>query len=345
MTLLHRILLTGIAAVALIATAACSRPDHFTVEGNVPALADGDVSLTYFTSSAVMTERVKAEGGKFKISGQSPDYAFAELRLGGSRRELTFIVRDGDKLKVEGSTPDSLSISGSKPVKEINRWREQHAAALRGASADSINALVSAYIDSKGVTPAGAWMLLTCYDALIDPQQASKRFDAFNADKELAPLMTAFADMVTTTVGAREGVKVYAFNHRGAGDSLVMFNPMRHRASLLVFTDETDRAARRKLCDTLRGIDTLHTPRELRILELSMARDSAAWRKALEADTLVTWSRLYLPAGAATTPVRILRVPRVPYYIVSDKSGTQRYRGVSLDAAIDSVNILIGAKD
>ncbi|MCM1336799.1 MAG: DUF4369 domain-containing protein [Candidatus Amulumruptor caecigallinarius] len=340
MTFLQKISIS-IAAVALMAAAACSRPDHFTVEGNVSGLADGEVTLTCYTSSAIMTERMQAAEGRFKLRGESPDYAMAELRMTGNQRGVTFVVRNGDKIKVEGPAPDSLTLSGTKPVKEINKWCREYADALRTASPDSINALIEAYVADKGTTAAGAWMLLTRYDALINPAEASELFDRFNADKELSPLVTAFADMVTTTVGARDGAKVYAFNVRGAGDSLVMFNPMRHRASLLAFTDETSRAARRRLCNSLAAVDTTYTPRELRIVELSMARDSAAWRDAVKADTLVTWSRIYLPAGSATTAIRTLRVPRAPYYIVADYSGAQRYRGISLDAALDTVKTIV----
>lgn len=336
MTLSHKIL-SLIAAVALTVTAACSRADHFTVEGNIPDLADGEVSLTYYTSSAVRNERVMASAGHFKLRGESPDYAMAELRMGRRVVPLTFIVHDGDKIKVKGQSPDSVTLSGSKAVKEITSWQRDNADVLRSASADSINALVEAYIADKGATPAGAWMVLTHYNALTDAAGATSIYAAFAAEEELMPLMTAFADMVTTSIGARNAQRIYTFNLKGASDSMVMYMPSKQSATLLVFTDRSGNGDRRTLCSSLRGIDTLYTPARLRILEMSLARDSAAWRQAIKADTLVTWSRMYLPAGVATGAIRGLNVPRLPFYIVTDSTGTQRYRGISLSTAADTV--------
>lgn len=323
----------------------CSRSDSFSVKGAVTGLPDGTVTMTYYTGDAVLTASAEAVSGRFELKAESPEYCLAELRSGGTSLGA-FIARGGDKIKVDGTYPDSIRFSGSKPVRMVTEWEEAHPGS-RYADADSVNRWVAEQIAAEGVTPAGAFLLLTRYNAIGREEQTAALLAPFLADESLGSLLEQFNELSTRRAEGSMKEKVFIISQKAWGDSTFTYTPAHHKASILAFTREGRGGDhRRRLADMkalCASLDTIKG-KPFRLVELSLLADSLAWTSAVKADSAVTWTRTFIPGGPGSPAFRRFAISAAPTFVVVDSAGAQRYRGQSLDVAADTVRALLKAK-
>jgi hypothetical protein len=79
-----------------------------------------------------------------------------------------------------------------------------------------------------------------------------------------------------------------------------------------------------------------YSRRRFKVLDVSMAPDTLDWKRTA-IDTLA-WTQVWAPGGVANPQFDNLNIPRLPYYILTDSTGRQVYRGSQLKVALDSLD-------
>ncbi|MBP3890409.1 MAG: hypothetical protein J6D01_04255, partial [Muribaculaceae bacterium] len=181
-----------------------------------------------------------------------------------------------------------------------------------------------------------AFLLAVYYNPTLNPSQAAALINRFDSNEETRSLLASISDAVKNELNTVRSARVHSFNLPAAGDSTVKFSPSAQSYSLLAFTASD--ARRKELTSRLRDLSDTYPRKSLRVIEMSLCGDSATWKSFIKRDTLVNWSRILLPGGPAALQVRHLNIGQAPYYILSDSTGGQIYRGPALDAAIDSLD-------
>ena len=105
--------------------------------------------------------------------------------------------------------------------------------------------------------------------------------------------------------------------------------PSQQSYSLLAFTDSRKPDS---IISRLRNLRKSLGKRRLKIIEISLTGDSAMWRASVKGDSM-NWFQAWAPGSTAAREIRRLAVPRAPFYIVADSTGTQLYRGTSAYSA------------
>ena len=78
------------------------------------------------------------------------------------------------------------------------------------------------------------------------------------------------------------------------------------------------------------------------IADICLDADSLAWRSAIRKDSIdESTKRLWAPGGLTDAAIMKLKVRSLPYYIVFDKDGVQRYSGDDLSQAIKDYKNLV----
>ncbi|MDE7443550.1 MAG: thioredoxin family protein, partial [Muribaculaceae bacterium] len=124
---------------------------------------------------------------------------------------------------------------------------------------------------------------------------------------------------------------VESMNLLTEGDSVMGYNPARSRVSLLTFT-RTHENRTDSLTSTLRSLAKKYKKRQLQIVDISLQKDTIEWHKAIRNDS-ARWVHAWVPGGLANQALSQLRLPRLPYYVVTDSTGRQLYRGESIKQA------------
>lgn len=350
MTRLTKYLIIIPALILTAMSAGCSHSDSFTISGDIKELADRPVKLVVYNSDSVKTLSATAAAGRFTIKGTSADYAIAVLSSMSSGPSVRFLVRNGDKLNLEGPTIDSLTISGSDPNEQIAGFLASNPGSFDGIypsspspsmssiSPRAANKAITDYVDKEGTTAAAAFLIAAYYDPTIDPDASTALLNRFNTTDETRSLLASISEAVKNELNTAKTARVHSFNLPAAGDSTVRFSPSTQSYTLLAFTTADTGAKRQKITSRLRELSDSCPRRKLRVIEMSMCGDSATWRSVIKRDTLVNWPRILLPGGPAALQVRHLNIGQLPYYILADSTGRQIYRGSALAAAADSID-------
>lgn len=326
------------AAAMTIVMAACSHSDSFTITGDVAQIGNSPVSLTYYTEGGVRSISANALDGKFVIQGESPDFAPAELRAAHSTMAF-LIVRNGDKIKITGPSPDSITVKGSKQTSNLYKIFAQYPGLTTSEPSKEVNDIVEAIVSQQGVNPVTAYLIFRFYDTVGFEHRADSILSPFLTDNTTAPILSNFVFTLSPTLAKLQAIS--PINIMAHGDSMMKYNPARHNASLIAIVNDknggTGDSSRKKRNKKLEDLTSLSDSLGIRVIELSLAGDSTLWKQTLRRDTTARWTRAYVPGGAAAPIMGQFSVTSLPLYVAVDARGYQRYRGKSLEAASDTL--------
>lgn len=210
MTRLTKYLIIIPALILTAMSAGCSHSDSFTISGDIKELADRPVKLVVYNSDSVKTLSATAAAGRFTIKGTSADYAIAVLSSMSSGPSVRFLVRNGDKLTLEGPTIDSLTISGSDPNEQIAGFLASNPGLFDGIypsspspsmssiSPRAANKAIADYVDKEGTTVAAAFLIAAYYDPTIDPAASTALINRFTTTDETRSLLASISEAVKT---------------------------------------------------------------------------------------------------------------------------------------------------
>lgn len=320
--------------VAGIWTTGCGNTEDFVINGSIAGVDAQTVSVIYFNRSGMQSQSAQATGGKFSLRGVAATPTLAVLSLGDGTRLATLIVRNGEEinLEVDPSDPYNIKLTGSTGSQEIASWLNENARALAASDAAAINAAVAQYIESHPSRISATAILVNYYSCPGYESAADSLFSMLKQQARPADIVQGFNAVVNAQLTADSQAPVTYMSMYELRDSMITYSPSRSSASLLCFTTD-NRSSLDSIRGHLRRLRTGHSEKALQLLEISTAPDSATWRGSFRGDTIVSWKRTWLPGSLGAPSVRKLAIPRLPFFIVTDSTGAQIYRGASLKGA------------
>ncbi len=317
---------------------ACGDDTEFRVAGEVQGLGTRNISMLYVADGSVRSVSTAAIDGKFDLRGSSDEYTVVELFVGakGNVPLARMLAKNGETLhcKLDIEDPSKNEIKGNGPSEQWSGFLRENAAVLNDGTPGMINSLVTKYVDSHPDNIVSSLLMLTSYNSVNNESRADSLFAVIAPEARPAKLVDDYRLLLSYNNSAALNAKVRSFTLYSVGDSMERYSPYKSGYSLLYFTDGTQRS------DTItrqikRPYDS-YSRKRFRVVEVSFAPDSAAWKRA-SADSL-GWTRVWAPGGVAHNSFDALNIPRIPFYILADSNGTQVYRGSALRQAIDSLD-------
>lgn len=326
-----------ILALAVLAVA-CGDDTEFRIAGEVQGLGTRAVNMLYVADGSVRSVSTAAIDGKFDLRGNSSDYTMVELFVGakGNVPLARMLVKNGQTLhcKLDIENPSENEIKGNKPSEQWCRFVRDNAAVLYDGTPGMVNSAVKKYVESNPDNIVSSLLMLTSYNSVNNESRADSLFAVIAPEARPAKLVDDYRLLLSYNNSAALNAKVRSFTLYSAGDSLERYSAYKSAYSLLYFTDGTKRSD--TIVRQIRRPYDDYTRRRFRVVEVSFAPDSAAWKRA-SADSL-GWTRVWAPGGVAHSSFDALNIPRVPFYILADSTGAQVYRGSELRQAMDSLD-------
>lgn len=324
---------------------ACGDDDRFRVEGVVDGLGTRGLQLMYESGNGLHTETIQAIDGKFSAEGASKDYTLAHLTTTDGRLIARMLVRNGHTLKCvfDVDNPYNIQVKGNKPTEEWAKFLRENHEQLRSSDHAGANRLILDYVDSHKGDIQSAALMLTQYYAVDGESRADSIFALISPEARPDALVSAYRRMVSRLNTAAIEEKVRSFNLYNAQGKHENFYPGRASYSMLYFSGAP--GERRDMVTPVmhRLVDSL-PKRRIRVVEISMAPDTAVWKRNWRADT-TAWAQVWVPGGPANPTFAPLDIPRLPYLILCDSLGVQVYRGSDISAAVDSLRRRIHARN
>lgn len=314
---------------------ACADNSKFTIEGDVAGKRTMNLRIVYPGDDNINSVLTAARDGKFTFEGNAPDGALVEIFDNDYRVLGRLYAVNGEEIKVKIDPADQFAcnVKGDEISERWCRWNKENARTLGSRNAAAINALIARYIKAHKDDILSTILLISYFDASLDPEQAHALLLSINKEARPASLIDAW-----TAGNARVGenalkAKVLPINYLDNRDSLRVFTLKGKKLSLLAFSDQY--SGRKD--SIIPAIKRLRT--RVNVLDMSMDADTMSWRRSVRADS-VEWSTAWAAGAIAAPGVDRLGIPSVPYFIVADSAGRQLFRGRSIkraEALVDSI--------
>ncbi len=319
-------------AAAFIA-AACADKDSFTVEGQIEGGGAQTVELLYFTDGAAKRLTAAASDGKFSLTGTAPRPALAYLSVAGNAPLATLVVENGDNISCTVN-PDSTvwKASGNQATELLARFTAENASLLRSGDDAAVNSAVAAYVKANPKRVASAALIVTCFRTRGHELQLDSIMSLLAPEARQPAVLQNFMSTVTTQISLDARQRLTPMSFYESRDTTYRYVAQRQTLSLFAFTDD-DRTARDSIIPRLQALADSFPARRCRIIEVSLALDSAEWRRTLATTPEAEWQRVWAPGSVSAPLLRKLAVSRVPFFIVADSLGDQLYRGSSVSHA------------
>lgn len=322
----------------------CSRPDNFTVEGKLSDGATANVELTYYADGGIRRTSAVAKEGRFTIDGSSTRPTLALLTISGGAPAASLIVDNGDKIKltVDSAAAGLTRLSGSKPSEKLWKFTRDNYQTLTSGSDAEVNRLVAEFVSRNPDDISAAALMVTTFRTPGHEAEADSLIARIAPEARPQEVMHNFSEVLATQISSDAHGKVPNMTLYDRRDTTVYYAPYNQSASIIAFASAAPQqrdsvtAALRQLADSL-------PRRRFKAVEVTLAPDSAEWKRLTARDS-ASWIQAWTPAAIASPSMRRLAVPRVPFFIVADSTGTQIYRGSSATAAVSTVDRILRRK-
>lgn len=324
-----------IASVMAVVLASCGDDTQFRVTGEVQGLGTRTVNMLYVADGAVHQEGQPAIDGKFDLHGVSSEYTVVELFTAQRSLIARMLVKNGQTIncKLDLENPYVIEMKGNKPVEQWSEWIRHNAGVLEIGAPAQVNALVADYVLNHRDDILSSALMLTTYYAPDNESQADSLFALISPSARPDKLVDDYRLLLSYNNSSLLNAKIRPFSLYSYGDSTEHYAPGRASYTLFYFACQEHR--RDTIVRAIEGIYDNYPRRRLKVLDVSFAPDTTAWKR--EQPDSLKWTRVWTPGGVASATFDPLNIPRLPYYILSDSTGAQVYRGSSVKAAIDSL--------
>ena len=340
----NRNISTIVIALAALLFTACGKKDHFTVQGRIDGLGAATVTLTYYADGGLKRITAVSEGDRFGLRGEASSPALAFLDIAGSGRMATLVVANGDKIKITGNAdePESFKISGSSPSSKIAGWASDNSEALKSGDSGTINASIAGFIGKNKGNTASTALLTAYFNKRGHEHEADSLFALLDPEVRTPALTHNFNSLMASQLAAASDRELSSFTLYDRSDSVITFSTRRRSYSLIALVGH-QQSQRDSIIPAMKKLSSDISPKRLSILEISAAPDSSAWLSSVRPDT-VSWRQTWEPAALSSHGLRRLAIPSVPFFIVTDSTGTQIYRGPSVSRAVSTIANNISSK-
>lgn len=321
------IILSGVLA------ASCGKSDSFKVSGTIEGAGGSMVELLCFNNGAYERLSTSAKDGKFELECSVSSPAVAFLSVSGGAPLVELVVKNGVDIRCEINPADrfALKIKGDKVNELYSKFLNDNSEAFESRSIPRINEAVKKFVEKNPGSMASTIAVITQFRSADNEIMADSLLGIISAEARPQSLLANYNAVLVSQLSAESRESVGSMTLIGRNDSIVRFNPFRHKLSVLAFAGD-GKTERDSILKALRALRKDYETKRLGVVEVSTAPDSATWIRVTEKDS-ATWHQVWSPGSFSAPSFRRMAISRVPYFVVVDSTGHQVHRGSSAVAA------------
>ncbi len=310
----------------------CGDDSQFRVTGTVDGLGTQNLRIIYYTTTGIKSLTSTAVDGKFNFTGNSPAETLVEIFTSDRVPLMRLAVKNGETVEVsiDRTEPYKLTLKGNDVSKRMAGFMRDNSDALTRKDHAAVNSAIAAYIRNNTKDLTSTILLLTEFDATGQETAADSLLQLIDTKARPEFLTENIMAGIAARDSVAENSSLIPLRLYTAADSMTTYTAGESDYSLLIFTrnaDERPDSMRRQISRIMENM----TGKKLRIADISIAADSAAWHSQPEITTESDgYISAWMPGAIAALPLKQLAVTRTPYFIVADSTGAQLYRGQSL---------------
>lgn len=320
--------------ITAIVMTACGNDEVFTVKCEIKNLGDRGVEMVYY-NRGFKTVTGHPEDGKVTLKGNSPDPTLIEIFTLDHELLFSAVVQNGETLTVRFpvENPRDISIKGNDTSREMADFVRANDSIIAKSDFDAVNKAITGYITDHPDRISSTALLITGFHTPGYEILADSLLNIITPEARPLSLVQNFSAVTADQVSSDARGKLHSMTLWCGRDTIAKFYPSYHSRSLLVFTSGHKHDS---ITSRLRELHDSLPSRRLSIFEISFDSDSTTWRRSIAPDS-AKWLQAWTPGGAGGPAIRSLAIPLTPFFIVTDSTGKQLYRGSSITAAVNII--------
>lgn len=313
---------------------------EFVLEFELSEDINENFNATYYSADKQGGITVQAVAsimkGKCVLTGMTKSPTIIYLYARKFEYPLVIYVSKGEKIKITGDNPDPLmwTVEGNAINKDLSSWRTNHKEEFSKRDSESIDEAIANYIENNEKNPASLIILLSYFNRKEKEGEYVRLFSMLKEKSGNEKLLKVLA--ISSQVDSEEYepgrmLSLILRSNKGGNDTI---RNNGKQPVLLCFWNK-DSSSRRTMVDSLKNL-LLEYPDSVNrvIADICFDIDSVGWKNEIRRDSLRGVYRMWAPMGNNDPELRLLKVPRLPFYIVFDKEGKQIFRGNELTGAL-----------
>ncbi|MBD5246386.1 MAG: DUF4369 domain-containing protein [Barnesiella sp.] len=326
----------AIMAVAVsVMLSACGGSESFRINGEVEGMGTRSLKFYYYDGDRLKTGMATALDGKFQYEGRASSPVLISVSTNQGTPIGHLVAENGDAITVKffSSKPMLMEVSGNQASEKYASFIKDNYDLVAAGTSDSLDMVIEKFVSDNPKNLASAVTMALHYNLREKSLRADSLLNTLDAKARPSQVTAGFTAMMGRQ--AADTIKVIEpFRLYNTADSMTTVDPAKYDATLILFYDNRSfftEAVR----DSLRKIDAGKKP-EVAILNVSLAADTAAWKKPLS-QTDVKGKELWIPGSVSAPSLQQFSLETVPTVVLLDSLGTVIYKGDSFDNALKNL--------
>lgn len=326
----HKLLRRFVTFICAAILWSCGDSESFTIEGTVDGNATLNLRFIYYSNNTLVRGLTAARDGKFEYKGVAPTPTIVEILDNDYRPLGRLFVVNGDHIEcsLTRNAPNAIKVSGSE-VSE--RWADFLNDNAEGLNSPTANNVIEKYVSDHPDDIVSTLLMLTSYNASSNALKADSLMSSINPDVRPSTIVAGFNTLLQRLVSDSATEPITGITCLNMKDSLVKVDPEARPLSLIILSDNAS-GRQDSIVSALKRLSGKSKKKSLQIIDISLDKDTVAWHKSVRPDS-ADWHQLWVAGSLASPGLERLGVPTVPYFIITDSTGVQLLRTVSIKRA------------
>lgn len=345
-----------VACIVTLMLTGCVK-NEFKIDFEFPKDHIGNYLLTYYAWDSrggrwiEHTASIQEGVASAKCITRLPTLVYVSDASSPANNMIVYAER-GDEIKVSGEGRDmsTWTVKGNKVSERWNEWRQE--AYKKKTDNKAFEKSIEDYVKKNPEDQLSVFLMLMEWNRRENPEGFVKLWNSIDKeakDQQIIEMCGApdllGVEFSTNAEGNLEyskdsGLKSLTVRSRDNGLDTLKFT--KSKGTILYFYSENN-SARKESADSLKILSRAYPDSSKRVIaDIFMDSDSTTWVNFIRRDSIKGGVRAWQPRGLADGDMVKMGVARLPWYIVKDKQGKDKYTGDDLKEAVKAFRKIMG---
>ena len=317
--------------ITAILNQACGSDTEFRINGIIDNFGTGNLRLVYYSRDAVQSVTATAIDGKFMALARTGKPTVIRVYTSAGKLLGRIIIDNGQTvdIRLNATDPTDMTAEGNNDSKRLAEFLKNNAVAIKNHDTKTLNLAIGQIVQKNPKWVLSSLLMSDFYQYADNPHEALKLIASLDPDIARNTGVMPVRDMLLPMSHPMDSLHIDTLRIFTSDNKLSTIRTNRYGNTLLMFTDKDIRKS-----DSIKSaLSILYRKNKLGIVDISADMDTAVWHNSIrelpEKDP-ENLTRAWSISPYTLPELTDIPVPSLPWFILTDSTGTLIYRGKSI---------------
>ena len=317
--------------ITAILNQACGSDTEFRINGIIDNFGTGNLRLVYYSRDAVQSVTATAIDGKFMALARTGKPTVIRVYTSAGKLLGRIIIDNGQTvdIRLNATDPTDMTAEGNNDSKRLAEFLKNNAVAIKNHDTKTLNLAIGQIVQKNPKWVLSSLLMSDFYQYADNPHEALKLIASLDPDIARNTGVMPVRDMLLPMSHPMDSLHIDTLRIFTSDNKLSTIRTNRYGNTLLMFTDKDIRKS-----DSIKSaLSILYRKNKLGIVDISADMDTAVWHNSireLPEKVPENLTRAWSISPYTLPELTDIPVPSLPWFILTDSTGTLIYRGKSI---------------